>query len=280
MHILSFVCTPNPTAKTVEVTLLVDGQSPSGDLVDVLGFLYGGHLDGVSYDVYTCSCGNSGCAGFHAPIEQTRDAQSVRWLVEDDKLAHLLGAQEVIFDAAAFDAACADLRTALLAYEAQGLHAEDLAGAFHDEDDEPSPIVLASIAAHQEAYFAGQVAMSDAKRKASDPTNPAPVRTTWNGYDRNGAINPAPRMQTMSSVDAAAQLLNMDHVLQASEAERASVLPEAAAIVRAFVATADAGVANAAFAPLRRFMAADDVDRPEQDLFMVDADGPFVSIPQ
>lgn len=280
MHSLSFVCTPNTTTGSVEVAMLIDGTNLYNGLLDVSGFLFAGHLNGVSYDLYTCSCGDSGCAGFHVPLEQTRDAHTVRWSIQDTKLAKVLGGNTATFDALQFDAACAELRAQLQAYEAQGLHADYLMGDAADEDeDRRVPMTLAQLESHQAPYFAGQVALFEVQRAAADPTDPAPVRMTYNAYDAEGQRIASPSFFEVPSVQAASILFNLGNSLSPNQHNRADLLPLATGIIRDFHHTNDAEAANRAFAPLRQFLQEDGVDTPSRALFLTDAQGGFVAFP-
>jgi len=271
MDTLSFRCTPDAKGTAVLVEALINGASPTQNVLDIGGVLFGGALDTCAYDLYTCSCGHAGCAGFHEPLRQRRAGGTVEWLVEDEKLVRLLGTTRLVFDAAQFDAARAALKAELEAFEQQGLSAECLVSSFAPEEgEEPeAPMTLQDLAGYQIPYFQ-EVAALNAAIAAADGDAPVLVRQGYS--DTAGNITVFQHPETAGAI--AAQLLALGGRLSAQDAAEAANIPVVADIVRAFVATGDAKAAEQAYAPLRP----DVLATAGTATFQHDAQGPLVCV--
>ncbi|WAX21618.1 hypothetical protein [Stenotrophomonas phage RAS14] len=61
-----------------DLDLLVDGEVPSNDVFDPIEFIASTYKIQRAY-FFTCSCGNSGCAGIHEGIHVKQRTRTIEW---------------------------------------------------------------------------------------------------------------------------------------------------------------------------------------------------------
>lgn len=281
MNSIAFRCTKNAQEgllPTVDVEIIIDGKAPLGGVVDVSGAIFGSAVERSSFYVFTCSCGHAGCNGYHQPLDHRREDGRVMWDIEDEKLAEDFGASELCFDEAQFDAAVAEFRAQIEAFEAQGVFATDMQDIDFTEDDKEVHygIKLADTAKHAVPYYQGQTKMAKLRAEASAPGDDNNIRFSWGG----AAMVPSEkRFSLWLPVDIAACLLRLGVSLRPEEVAAAAELSAAAQLIRDFATSGDAKAANAAFEPLRRFLREDEMDEDGAVIFGLDEIGPFVRHP-
>lgn len=242
MHTLSFRHTINVSQKSVATELLINNASTGNHYLEIAGLLFGGQGTNASYDLFTCSCGVPGCAGFHEPITQTRTNGQVLWAVPDEKTAKLLGADHLVFDAAAFDAAIAALYTTLLDFEGQGIIAETLIDENGgDEGEERTHTTLENLGNWARPYFAGQTALHNATAHATTP-----ILLSWH---RDPNTHQPTTPTTLTVGEAAALVLNIGNTLDPNDAQTVDSLNAVIALLDTFAHSGGTGTARDAFAP-------------------------------
>lgn len=264
------------------ILVAINGQEITNQLLDTPGLLFGGEGRRTSFYLFTCSCGEAGCAGFHLLLEQRRTETQVIWSIEDEKLSGLLGASTLIFDAKSFDAARLSLHEDLKALEARGIHAEDLFDEEYvdfDEDEAPQLVAhpLDTIAAWSIAFYRGQNEMNEAIERADGPGSPVKLRFSWHATH----VSIDPQMITpevffpMTAANIAARLLNLGESANAETQERVDEIVPVTRIIQAFAEDLDVIAAETAFLPYRRFLVRDGIHEA-LPFFHTDKEGPFV----
>lgn len=159
MATLSFTFSPSPHEPDItDVLPVIDGRPVETCHLDFIALLAAEGLPAATFDLFTCSCGHAGCAGFVDPFVVTTEARSVAWTTTGD-VAHLLGAATLTFDRAAYAAALASLRAELRRRVDQGATFVLLTDTEIDETDHEQ--VLRLDPAAQEARMRDFLADAD-----------------------------------------------------------------------------------------------------------------------
>lgn len=265
------------------VNLVINGTVYKHHLLDVVSILFGGSVRRSSYDIFTCSCGIAGCDGFHEPIEHARENGQVIWKIEDKKLSSVLEAKTLVFDEGDFEAARLSLLNDLKDLEAKGIYTRTLVEEdLSTEEGLFVGIPLDEVAPRALSYYEGQAKMYDVLDSASADGDAQNLRAIWaDSLVCDPDLNPGwdnPSFFYMTPVNLAARLLNMGDSITPEDVERSKVLPDVAAILRAFYASSDTATAEAAFRSFRKFLAEDGIEDPDAKYFHTDINGPYVKL--
>lgn len=84
------------------------------------------------FDLFTCSCGIAGCAGFQTPIKQEKTEQSVQWTFPTGE-NYKVEKNVYVFDKAEFEKTFLTLQETILAHERNNQH---LVSSCSDHEDE------------------------------------------------------------------------------------------------------------------------------------------------
>jgi hypothetical protein len=94
--------------------------------------------DYTEFDLFNCTCGEAGCAGFHAPIKQEKENNTVTWYLED-KYKEIFGTNKLVFSQKAFEETFQNLTNNVKDLEKNGWHLFLLIDSFFEDDFEQNP---------------------------------------------------------------------------------------------------------------------------------------------
>lgn len=87
--------------------------------------------DFANFDLFTCSCGVAGCAGFHTAVIQEKTSETVKWIFPNDN-SYSVDKIEFEFNRPQFEQEFEKLRTKMLELEKNNMH---LVTCIRDESD-------------------------------------------------------------------------------------------------------------------------------------------------
>ena len=278
MNTIEFRITPPKRgSKSIEVKVeaLIDGHNHGDYPVAITDLIFGGAVERSNFNLYSCTCGNAGCAGFHDHIQHRRIDGNVQWDIPDTKLQSLLGCDRLTFDTGHFDSALSYLRSTLEKYESQGLYAPFMVDDEHfgSENSNKRVFKISGLQQTLSAFYQGQTDMENL-RDEIDQQFPGNIRFSWELPDEGDE-----RHYTMRHVDAAAILLRLGQSLSADDSPMAAELPKATQVIASLTSTGNLATAEQDFKPLRRFLDWDYMDSPNTHLFYRDEKGVFVRHP-
>ena len=172
LDILSFHVTSTPqvysngTSHLAIVHILINGRPLLGSLekdspLDVLQLLVQGDFVGT-FDLFTCSCGVAGCAGFHDQISLEQDGANVKWTLPKEGYEALLSTPETLEPRLVFNFERTGYVQALNQLEQDLLTLESILGPIElfsnitGEDTVSAVIALQTLFADSRAYQQGQ----------------------------------------------------------------------------------------------------------------------------
>lgn len=253
---LAFTLLPRPHAPvlpTVDVGLVLNGQPLADGLVDVAALIGCATLPLSRFDLYTCGCGVAGCAGFHAPLVQRRQGDTVSWTTEDEKLSTVLGLADgrtLTFDAGAFDAAITTLYRDLLAFEQDGfVAASELPESYLDiGDTTPETQPLQERVERIQSAGRNEARLAVLVDAAIDPSLPKQVPFLWGNEPQQAAY-----VSPIDVENAVVILLDLRRGLATESEPKALAVAPLVALLQRFAQSLDVEEANTAFQPFAHF---------------------------
>lgn len=94
--------------------------------------------DNVEFDLFNCTCGETGCAGFHVPIKQEKENNTVTWYLKD-KYKEIFGTNKLVFSQEDFEETFQKLTNNVKDLEKNGWHLFLLIDSFFQDDFEQNP---------------------------------------------------------------------------------------------------------------------------------------------
>jgi hypothetical protein len=142
MNTLSFALTPNSEdAAYIDVFPVIDGKTVDATVFDFNALLAAEDLPFACFDIFTCSCGHAGCAGYFDPFIAATQPDAVTWYTTG-QIANLLGAPILTFEPSAYKTALATLRADIARLHTEGKLFTILTDVDWDDDDEEAVIRL------------------------------------------------------------------------------------------------------------------------------------------
>lgn len=102
--------------KDFDVKVVLNGQTLKHSIFNGCQVVAASRYDFAEFDLFTCSCGVSGCAGFHIEIIQNKTGDKVKWTFPDDK-SYAVEKLEFEFERVEFEQEFEQLRTKIFELE-------------------------------------------------------------------------------------------------------------------------------------------------------------------
>lgn len=141
--------------KTFNVLVEIDGEVMCESDFGATAPVVASKFSEVEFDLYTCSCGIAGCAGYFDDIYQTRSDSHVTWKLRG-KTSEQFKTETLVFDRNQFDEAFETLRKDIFDLETQGYHFVCVLDSFYDGESEShqrEPGVLKDYYEHALKWF-------------------------------------------------------------------------------------------------------------------------------
>lgn len=142
MNTLSFSLAVNTEdSNFIDVFPVIDGKTVDATVLDFIAILAAEDLSFACFDIFTCSCGHAGCAGYFDPFIVASQPNAITWYTAG-QIANLLGAPILTFEPSAYKAALATLRADILRLHADGKTFTILTDVDWGSEDEEALIIL------------------------------------------------------------------------------------------------------------------------------------------
>lgn len=125
-----------------DVVVFVDGKEIPYDVLNGVTPLAASQMELVDFDLFTCDCGEPGCAGFMDPISQEKTSDSVVWKLAG-KYEKLFETSKLVFNRQQFEEAFNKLYKVVRNLEDEGsylLAMLDTHLVEYDDQREPYPV--------------------------------------------------------------------------------------------------------------------------------------------
>lgn len=102
-----------------DVQVFLNEEKLPHSIFNLFQVLASSQVEMAEFDLFTCTCGVSGCAGFHTPIKQSKTKNHVQWLFSEDyKVPKLFYS----FDRKEFESTFANLKQTVSEFYNKGLN--------------------------------------------------------------------------------------------------------------------------------------------------------------
>jgi hypothetical protein len=107
--------------KEYDVQVIFNGVALKHNIFNAGPVVPASRFDFAEFDLFTCSCGIAGCAGFHNQVVQNKTADTVKWTFPDDK-SYSVDKLEYEFDRVQFEQEFETLRSKMLELQKEKTH--------------------------------------------------------------------------------------------------------------------------------------------------------------
>lgn len=124
--------------KSCEVAMLFNGQPIPDGLFNAAEVIAASHFNIAEFDLFTCTCGVPGCAGYHSRVKQAKENGVVSWEIPEE---YRTDKQEYLFDSEQFSEAFKSLFSRLEELERDKIYvSSNFRSVIDDEDIDPVSI--------------------------------------------------------------------------------------------------------------------------------------------
>jgi len=118
-----------------DILVFIDGKEIQYDILNGITPIAASQVDNIEFDLFTCDCGEPGCAGFMDPILQEKTDNAVIWRL-DGKYQRLLNSSQLTFNREQFEKAFNGLYKTIKNLEDKNLYLWHMLDTFIVEDDQ------------------------------------------------------------------------------------------------------------------------------------------------
>ena len=117
-----------------DVIVLVDRKEIPYDILNGVAPIAASQVDNIEFDLFTCDCGEPGCAGFMDPILQEKTKDTVIWRL-DGKYERLFGSSQLTFNREQFETTFNELYKTIKNLEDNKVYLWNMLDTFIVEDE-------------------------------------------------------------------------------------------------------------------------------------------------
>ena len=103
------------------ITVILNGNALNHNIFNGCEVIPSTRFNFAEFDLFTCICGVSGCAGFQIPVVQTKTTETVKWVFPNDK-SYAVKKLNYEFNRLQFEKEFEDLRSRMLELEKEKTH--------------------------------------------------------------------------------------------------------------------------------------------------------------
>ena len=112
--------------KSFDIQCFLNYKSLGVNIFNAAEVLSANKYNNVGFDLFTCSCGVAGCAGYFNQIKQHKTTENVQWRFPDDDDMYAVDKQTYTFDRKQFDTEFKNLLECFITLEKRKIYHESV----------------------------------------------------------------------------------------------------------------------------------------------------------